>query len=169
MRGQSRCRGEILGEAILDGERAQERLHDALVLGLATGAKERIQLRQIGHPRHRGGKATLDRLDGGFGVRLLIPTPGHAELGFERVVSGQGLVAGMKLALPPPEIAWPRSWANRHTSWDLARTERTDHAFEDGLGALKRYAAKGALSRPGCHEERNELAAVGKVDVMRRS
>ena len=79
MRGQSRCRGEILGEAILDDKRAQERLHDALVL-------ERNSLRRqsLEHPDgwgiaswHDGGPPQVAR---GLGAAHLDPE-------FERISS----------------------------------------------------------------------------------
>src|SRR5262249_12152368 len=70
--GQRHRRREILGEAVPDGERAEERLHDPLTLGLAALTKEDVQFIKIGDAGHRGGEPALHGLDGPLGVGLLV-------------------------------------------------------------------------------------------------
>jgi len=95
---QRRGRCQILGEAVADRERPGERLHDPLLLGLATIAKESVQLLKIGNAGHRGSEAALHGLDGTLGVGLLVAAAGHAEAGVEDVVAGQRRVPRMESA-----------------------------------------------------------------------
>ena len=81
MLGKGRRRGEVLGETGPDQERAEERLHGPLPLGLAALAEEQVQLIEVGHAGHRGGEAALHGLDGALGVGLLVAPSRHAERG----------------------------------------------------------------------------------------
>ena len=170
MPGQGRRRGEVLGEPVPDRERAGERLHDPVPLGLAPAAERRVQLIEVGDAGHRGGEPLLDGLDGPLGVGLLVAAGRHAEPRLEHVMAGQGRVARMDLAFAtledqrgdgpgvvPPDLPG-------HAAEEL---EGGDHPFEDGLGALERQGQDegGVGVGPGGDEERDGPAAVGEVDV----
>src|SRR5271157_1447472 len=170
MLGQRRRRSEVLTEAILDREGAEERLHDSLPLGLATRAKERVQLLKVGNSRHRSGKSTLHGLDGRLGVGLFVTASRHAELRVEDVVSSQRLVARVNLAFPPFEDE--RGDGLGVVPPDLAghgpeELEGGDHPFEDGLGALKgERQHEGSVGvGPNRNEEGYGPTSVGEVDV----
>ena len=170
MLGQRRCRGEVLGEAILDRERPEERLHDPLAFGLAAVAKERVQLIEIGDPGHRRGESLLHRLDGPFGVGLLVAAGRHAEVRLEDVVAGQRRVARMKLAFAPQEDQrgdGPGVVPPDFLGHGPEELEGGDHPFEDRLGALERQRQDERSVRvgPGRDQERHEPAAVGEIDV----
>ena len=170
MPGQRRRRSQILSEVVLDQKRTEERLHDPLMLGLAATVKERVQFIEISNPRHGRREPLLHGLDSGFGIGLLVTAAGHAEAGLEDVEAGQRRVAGMTLALASQEdqrsdgfgIVPPDFLGN-----GSEKLEGRDHPFEDRLSALKRQGQDegGVGVGPGRHQERDELAPVGEVDV----
>ena len=170
MLGQRQRRGEILGKAVLDRERAEERLHDALALGLAAVAKERVQLLKIGDTRHRRGEPFLHRLDGPFGVGLLVAAGRHAESRVKDVMAGQCRVSWMELAFASEQdqrgdgLGVVPPYLLGHGSEEL---EGRDHPFEDRLGALegKRQDEGSVRVGPGRDQKRHEPAAVGEIDV----
>ena len=81
MRGQRPRCGEVLGEAVLDRERAEERLHHRAALGLAAFAKEHVQLGEVGDAGHGRGEPALHGLDGPLGVGLLVAPGGQQKSG----------------------------------------------------------------------------------------
>ena len=170
MPGQRRRRGEVLGEAVLDRERAEERLHDAVALGLAALAKERVQFIEIGDAGHGRGEPLLHGLDGPLGVGLLVAAGRHAEERGEDVVAGQRRVARMELAFASQEDQrgdGPGVVPPDFLGDGAEELEGGDHAFEDRLGALEgqRQDEGGVRVGPGRDQERDEPAAVGEVDV----
>ena len=170
MWGQFRRGRAVLGEPVFDDERAEERLHDALLLGLAALAKERVQFIEIGDAGHGRGEPALHGLDGALGVGLLIASCRHAEVGIEGVVTGQRGVPRVEPALSSlqdqrgdrPGIVPP------HFPGDAAEElEGGDHAFEDRLDALERQRQDegGVGIGPGGDQKGNQASAVGEVDV----
>jgi hypothetical protein len=145
MLGQWRRRGEVLGEAVHDRERAEQRLHDAITLGLATLAKKRVQFLDIRDPRHGRGEPLLHGLDGAFGVGLLVAARRHAESRLKDIMTRESCVAWMKLAFAPQEdqrgdglvVVLPNFLGNR-----AEELEGGDHPFEDRLGARREAPAQ---------------------------
>jgi hypothetical protein len=168
--GYRRGRGEVLGQAILDRERPEERLHDPLAFGLAAIAKDFVQFTEVGRPGHRRGESLLHGLDRPFGVGLLIAATGHAEARLEDVVTGQRRVAGMTSALAAQEDQrrdGPRVIPPNFLGDGAEELEGGDHPLEDRFGALERRRQHegGVGVGPGRHQERHESASVGEVDV----
>jgi hypothetical protein len=170
VRGQRHRRSEVFSEAVLDGEGAEERVHDPLPLGLTTVAEECVQFIEIGDTGDRGGEAALHGLDGPLGIGLLVSACRHAELGGEGVVAGQRGIARVELAIT--SLQDQRSY----TSWiippdllgnGVVELEGRDHAFEDGLGAFEGEGQHegGVRVGPGRDQERHEPATFGEVDV----
>ena len=170
MSGQWQRCSEILGEAILDRERPEERLHDAVAFGLAAVAKERVQLSKVGDTRHRRGESFLYRLDGPLGVGLLVATCRHAEARFKDVMASECCVSRMNLAFASKEDEGSNGFGVvppnllGHGSEEV---EGRDHPFQDRLGSLEGKCEHERSVRVGpCgHQERYESAAVGEVDV----
>ena len=170
MPGQRQRRSEILGKAILDHERAEERLHDALAFGLAAVAKERVQLSKIGDMRHRRGESFLHRFDGPLGVGLFVAARRHAEARFKDIMASECCVSRMNLAFASEEdkrsngfwVVPPNLLGHR-----AEEVERCDHPLQDRLGSLEGKCEHERSVRvcPCGHQERHESAAVGKVDV----
>ena len=167
---QGRRRGEVLGEPVLDRERAGERPHDPVAFGLAPAAERGVQLVEVVDAGHGRGEPLLDGLDGALGVGLLVAAGRHAELRLEDVMAGQGRVSRVDLAFAaledqrgdgpgviPPDLLG-------HAAEEL---EGGDHPFEDGLGPLERQGQdeRGVGVGPGGDQERDGPAAVGEVDV----
>ena len=170
MRWQQRRRGQVFGQAVLDREWSQERLHDAIALRLATFAKEGVQFLEIGDTRDWRGEPLLHGLDGPFGVGLLVAACRHAEEWSEDVMARQRRVPRLALAFSPHENQ--RGDGSRvvppdflgHGSKEL---EGRDHPFEDCFGTLKgeRHDEGSIRVRPGHDQERHEPATVREIDV----
>ena len=168
--GQGQGRGEILGQAVRDRERAEERLDDPHPLGLAPFAKRCVQFIEVRDPRHGRGESALDGLDGPLGIGLLLAASRHAESRIEDVVVGQRRVTRMELSFAalkdqggdglgvvPPDF--PRN--------PLEELEGRDHALEDRLGAFEGQGQDegGVGVGPGGDEEGDQAAAVREVDL----
>ena len=174
--GSNRCLGsgiaddEVFGESVLDRERPQQRLHDAVAFGLATLAKQCVQFIEIVDARHGRGEPLLHGLDGPFGVGLLVAAGRHAEERREDVVAGQRRVSRLELALPPevdqrgdgPGVVPPDLLGDR-----TEKLEGGDHPFKDRLGAFEGESQDegGVGVGPGRDQKRHEPAAVGEIDV----
>ena len=168
---RQRCRrGEVFGEAVLDRERPSQGLHDAVVLGFATLAKERVQFRKIVDARHGCGEPPLHGLDGPFGVGLFVAARRHAAVRGEDIVTGHRRVSRLKLAFAPQQNRrgyGPRIVPPNLLGHGAKELESCDHSFKDRLGA---FEGKGEHKRsvgvsPGRDQERYEPAAVGEIDV----
>ena len=148
----------------------QQRPHDAIALGLAAIAKERVQFIVVRGEGHGRGEPLLNPFDGGLGVGLLIAACRRAEPGIEGVVTGQRRVSRIELAFPPLEnqrgdglgIVPPDFFG--HGPKEL---EGRDHAFENRLGALEgqRQNERRVRVSPGRDQERYEPATIGEIDV----
>jgi len=129
-----------------------------------------IQLGQAVNLRHGRGPVSLQVTDPAFDVRLLLGLTHHAETRLESVVTDQGLIAVVELALAADEqvrhdrlgIVPPQF--PRYTSEE---GERLDQAVQDGLGAFGRQGnGEGAIGvRPGGDQHGHRPAAVGEIDV----
>jgi hypothetical protein len=120
--------------------------------------------------RHGRGPVALQMAHTALDARLLLRLADQAKQRREGVVTGQGLVAFVKLSRPtgqqvrrdgarvvPPHFA-------RHTPEE---GEGLDQAVQDRLGALGRHGqGEGAVGvGPGCQQDRHWAAAVGEVDI----
>jgi hypothetical protein len=136
----------------------------ALAVAQGAGPQVGVQLGQVVDLRHGGGPIALQKADPALDARLLLRPSDQAEPGFEQVVTGQGLVAIVELALAarqqlgghglgviPPELV-------RHAAKE---GEGFDQAVKDRLGPFGRQGqGKGAVGvRPSDHQDGNELAA----------
>ncbi len=170
VRRQGRRRGAVLGQAVADNERPGERLDDPLTFGLTALAEHRIEFREVGNARHRGGEPALHGLDGPLGIGLLVAPRRHAEPRGEGVVAGQRRVAGVELALATPEDHRgdrPGVVPPDLPGHGVEELEGGDHPLEDRLGPLEgqRQDERGVGVGPGGHEAGDEPAAVGEIDV----
>jgi hypothetical protein len=129
-----------------------------------------VQFSPVADLGHGRGPILLHELDAALDARLLLRPTHQTEQRLEQVVTGQGLVAVVESAIAtgqqvrrhglgvvPPEFV-------RHTTEE---GEGFDQAVEDGLGALGRQSqGERAIGiSPGHEQDRDELTALGKIDV----
>jgi hypothetical protein len=142
----------------------------AVPIAQGAGPQVSVQLRQVADLRHGGGPIALQKADPALDTRLLLRPPHQAEAGLEQVVTGQRLIAIVELPLPagqqmgnhglgivPPEFV-------RHAAKE---SEGFNQTVQDRLGPFSRQGqGKGAVGVcPGDHQNGNELAALGEIDV----
>jgi hypothetical protein len=71
----------------------------AVPIAQGAGPQVSVQLRQVADLRHGGGPIALQEADPALDTRLLLRPPHQAEPGLEKIVTGQGLIAIVELAL----------------------------------------------------------------------
>jgi len=162
------CYATVTPAGLADGL-ALARLR-AVTLAQTAATQVGVQFGAVADLGHRRGPVALQVPHAAFHARLLLRPAHQAEARLEAIVTGQGLVTVVELALAadtdvgrhgfgivPPQLA-------RHAA---KKGERFDQAMQDGFGALARQGqGEGAVGiAPGDQQHRHELAAAGEVNV----
>jgi hypothetical protein len=142
----------------------------AVALAQAASPQVGVEFRPVVDLGDGRGPVLLQELDAALDARLLLGSSHQAEEGLEQVMTGQGLIALVELAIPadqhlgrhrlgivPPEFVW-------HAAKE---GEGFDQTVQNGLGAFGGQGqSKGAVGvGPGDQQHGHELAALGKIDV----
>jgi hypothetical protein len=143
---------------------------DAVAVTHTAGAQVGIQGGQVADLGHRRGPVTLQMAHPALDVSLLLRPAHQTEQRREGIVADQRLIALMELAraareqvgrhrlgIVPPQLV-------RHAAEEA---EGLDQALQDGLGTFARQRQReGAVGvGPGGHQHRNELPALGEINV----
>jgi len=144
--------------------------HHMVPLGQSTRPQVRIQLGQIPHPGHRSGPVPLQVVHTVLHVGLLVAPCRHAEPRIEAVITGQGGVPLLELALAalqdgrghgrrviPPDLPG-------HT---LKEGKALDHPRQNRLRLLagQRHRKAKARVTPRQQQHRDPLSPLGKIHV----
>ena len=98
---QSHGRRFFFGETCTDLKLSEERVNGSLKFGLASSPEVRIQFTEVAYSRDGHGETSLHGPDSRLGVELFVASGRHAKERLEYVMTGQGAVARMDLALTP--------------------------------------------------------------------